>query len=181
MTVLGSLLGLLHLICGLGWLEKTSLYLQDKVWAIRITSMGLGYLPSMKPNSPQCGKMFCIYSKKPSSFQLWEIIKLLNHCCTDVSIILEVWTARGEPCQQARAKWQSKNRWVVDSSSQLHIGHSPLPVIPLFFNSCRVGRLSCNSFQTKVQILCGFFILQISLQTLLSTWFTLRQTAEDAK
>ena len=76
MTLLGSLLGLLLLIRGLGWLEKTSLYLQDKVWAVRITSMGLGCLPSCttvflwSQMVHNVVKMDCKYSKDPSSFQL---------------------------------------------------------------------------------------------------------------
>ena len=95
-TLLGSLLGLLLLIRGLGWLENTSLCLQDKVWAIRITSMGLSCLPSWttvflwSQMVHNVVKMDCIYSKDPSSFQLRALIRLINHCYTNTSLKSEV-------------------------------------------------------------------------------------------
>ena len=168
-------------------MEKASLYLQYKFWTVRTTSMGFGCFSSWTTiflwvhMVHSVKKMFYICSIKTSSSRLWETINSLNHCCTEIPIRSEVWTISGNPCQQALAKRHSRNRWDVDSSSQLHKGQRPMSMIPLFLSSCLVGRLSCISFQTKLQIFCGVFNFHISFQILFSTWGSLCCSLEGAR
>lgn len=74
--------------------------------------------------------------------------------------------ARANPCQQALAKVQWRNKYNLDSSSSLQKGHVLVVLIPLFFNVRKVGMLSCMSFHTKKLTLCGTFTFQMSFHTL---------------
>lgn len=110
-------------------------------------------------------KMACIYSTKTISFKLCETSNFPNQCCTEILVKSVICTARGEPCQQALAKGHSRNRWELDSSYMLHKGQILLVVIPLFFRRSIVGKLSCISFHTKLQIFRGVFIIHMRFQT----------------
>ena len=157
-------------------MEYASLYLQYRFWAVRTTSKGFGCISSWTTLFlwyqivHNMMKMFCIYSIKTSSSKLWDIINPFNHWCTEIPRRSDVWTANGYPCQQALAKGQKRNKWVVDSYSQLQKGQRPLSILPLFLRSCLVRRPSCKSFQIKIQIFCGVLIFHIGFHTLLSAW-----------
>lgn len=136
---LNTKLDLLHLLFKLDWLEKTSLYLQDKLWTVKTTSMEFGCFPSCTTwflwfnMVHNVVNMVYIYSIKTTSFKLRETSNSLNHCCTKIFIRSKVCIVKGKSCQQALAKRRSRKRWEVDSSSILHKRHIPLAIIPLFF------------------------------------------------
>ena len=95
-------------------------------------------------------KIPCMYSIAASSFVLRLSSSCATHCCTMMFWKSEEWIARVEPCQQALAKGQRRNRWVADSSSDSHRGQWHWRPIPLFFRFSMVGKLSCNNLHTKV-------------------------------
>ena len=133
--------------------------------------MGFGYFPSWTTlflwfkMVHSVVKMACIYSTETISFKLCETSNFPNQCCTEILVKSVICTARGEPCQQALAKGHSRNRWELDSSYMLHKGQILLVVIPLFFRRSIVGKLSCISFHTKLQIFRGVFIIHMRFQT----------------
>ena len=146
---------------------NATVYLQTRDWAVRMTSDGLGCLPSWTT------KFLCVQIahkvvKIPwryfvfsySSFLCFRRSWLI-HCCTDTSPRSEVCTARGVPCQVALAKGQNNNKWEKDSSSSSRKGHELATRIPLFFKVRKVGKLSWQSLHTKLPILTGTWTFQI--------------------
>ena len=73
----------------------------------------------------------------------------------------DVCTAREVPCQVALAKGQNRKRWEVVSSSSSQRGHKLDIGIPLLLRVWKVGKLSCKSLHTKLQIFEGTCTFQI--------------------
>ena len=71
---------------------------------------------------------------------------------------------------RCKTSFSNKNKWEVDCSSSLNIGHVLLVGIPLFFKVSKVGRLSCISFHTKRLTLRGTFTFQIKFHTSGGFW-----------
>ena len=155
--------------------KKEFLYLQDRDWAVRIICIELGDVPSCTTlflwfNMVQrTVNNFWRYSIETSSFRLCLLRMRLKHCWMEVLWKSEACMARVEPCQQALAKEQRRNKWVEVSSSSLQRGQVVVTGIPLWLKLEKVGRLSCSNFQTKLFTLSGTYTFQTLAQT---TWFS---------
>ena len=138
-----------------------------------MTSIGLGSFPwcrtrflwfhiDQKMVKRDCRKLilFC-------SMNLFAMIQSTIHCLAEIWFRSEVLISKIKPCQTTLAKGQCKKRWVIVSSSSLHIRHLLVAEIPLLFKITKIGILSYRIFQMKVIIFRGSLTFQISFQT---TW-----------
>ena len=139
-------------------------------WDVRTTSMGLGNFPwwstkflwfqiDQRMVKVDCRKLipFC-------SMGLLERIQSNIHCLVELWSKLEVLISSIEPCQTTLANGHCRKRWVMVSSSSLHMRHLLEAGIPMLFKIAKKRRLSCRIFQMKVRIFKVSFTFQINHQ-----------------
>ena len=133
---------------------KASAYLQTRDWTVRMTSKGLGCFPSWTTKflyvqiDLKVVKIPCRYFIL--SWSKFLCLKRIcpSHCCTEIFLRSDVWTARGVSCQTALAKVQKIIKWgrFLILSTQ---GEELSTWIPLVFKVRKVGKLSWQSLHTK--------------------------------
>ena len=146
-----------------------NLYIKDL--AISIVSKGLGCLPSKMT--------WFLWNHMHQSvvMTLGRVSKKLNwgaelrkrswiHCVTVICCIIRFLVLMSIPNQTALAKLHWRNRWSMDSSSQLQRQHVVSQGIPLLFISSFTGIALLRIFQVKSKTLWGSLIFQSRFQSL---------------